>query len=113
MVGRADKGLFLTTGGFTKDARREAVRDGAPAIDLIDGAGLCDLLKDYRLGVETVEVIRPKPEFFERLWDVTRDTRRWSLVRIFCSAVWLHFRPGGHSRCGGAAAATPVRSRDC
>lgn len=45
MVGRADKGLVLTTGNFTADARREATRDGAPAIDLIDGDALCDLLK--------------------------------------------------------------------
>ncbi len=69
MVGRADKELFLTTGGFTKDAQREAVRDGAPAIDLIDGRDLCDLLKDHRLGVstETVEVVTPNPEFFARL----------------------------------------------
>ena len=41
MVGRADKGLFITTGAFTTDAQREAVRDGAPAIDLIDGSDLC------------------------------------------------------------------------
>ena len=69
MVGRADKGLFLTTGGFTKDAQQEAVRDGAPAIDLIDGRDLCDLLKDHELGVgtETVEVVRPRPEFFKGL----------------------------------------------
>lgn len=51
MVGRADKGLIITTGTFTADARREAVRDGAPAIDLIDGDGLCDLLKDQKIGV--------------------------------------------------------------
>ncbi|RWC44658.1 MAG: restriction endonuclease [Mesorhizobium sp.] len=51
MVGRADKGLVITTGTFTADARREAVRDGAPAIDLIDGDGLCDLLKDQKIGV--------------------------------------------------------------
>jgi restriction system protein len=37
MVGRADKGLIITTGTFTKDARAEATRDGAPAIDLVDG----------------------------------------------------------------------------
>lgn len=69
MVGRADKGLFLTTGGFTRDAQQEAVRDGAPAIDLIDGRDLCGLLKDHELGVgtETVEVVKPKPEFFEAL----------------------------------------------
>ena len=69
MVGRADKGLFITTGGFTKDAEREAVRDGAPAIDLIDGMDLCDLLRNLELGVrtETVKVVTPKPEFFEGL----------------------------------------------
>lgn len=52
MVGRADKGLMITTGTFTAEARREAVRDGAPAIDLIDGAGLCEILKDLRIGVD-------------------------------------------------------------
>jgi restriction system protein len=51
MQGRADKGLFITTGGFTAEARREATRDGAPAIDLIDGEALCLLLKELKLGV--------------------------------------------------------------
>jgi restriction system protein len=55
MQGRADKGLVITTGTFTPDARREATRDGAPAIDLIDGEALCDLLRDVSLGV----VVRP------------------------------------------------------
>jgi restriction system protein len=53
MVGRTDKGLMITTGTFTPDAKREATRDGAPAIDLIDGELLCDLLKDLKLGVQT------------------------------------------------------------
>jgi restriction system protein len=52
MVGRADKGLIITTGNFTADARREATRDGAPAIDLIDGEALCDLLRDHGIGVK-------------------------------------------------------------
>ena len=69
MVGRADKGLFITTGHFTRDAIREAVRDGAPAIDLIDGIALCDLLKSLQLGVrtQTVEVTSPEPGFFAAL----------------------------------------------
>jgi restriction system protein len=53
MVGRTDKGLFITTGTFTAEAKKEATRDGAPAIDLIDGDLLCDLLKSLKLGVET------------------------------------------------------------
>lgn len=56
MVGRADKGLLITTGNFTKDAIKEATRDGAPAIDLIDGDTLIDRLKDLELGVMTEKV---------------------------------------------------------
>ena len=59
MIGRADKGLIITTGSFTADGRRESTRDGAPAIDLVDGDALCDLLKSLRIGikVETVESV--------------------------------------------------------
>jgi restriction system protein len=53
MVGRSDKGLVITTGTFSADARREATRDGAPTIELIDGDHLCDLLRTLKLGVET------------------------------------------------------------
>jgi restriction system protein len=56
MVGRADKGLMITTGNFTKDAVREATRDGAPAIDLIDGDQLIDKLKELGLGVQIKKV---------------------------------------------------------
>ncbi len=69
MAGRGDKGLLITTGTFTTDAKAEATRDGAPPVDLIDGQGLCHLLKQYGLGVQTVtrqvEVIAP--EFFADL----------------------------------------------
>ena len=58
MVGRSDKGLIITTGTFSGDARREATRDGAPAIDLIEGDTLCDLLKTLKLGVSTEMVER-------------------------------------------------------
>jgi len=53
MQGRADKGLFITTGRFTAQASDEATRDGATAIDVIDGPRLCDLLKEQGLGVRT------------------------------------------------------------
>jgi len=53
MAGRGDKGLLITTGSFTADAKAEATRDGAPPVDLIDGDRLCDLLKEYELGVRT------------------------------------------------------------
>lgn len=56
MVGRADKGLLITTGTFTKEAVKEAGRDGAPAIDLIDGDQLVEKLKQLSLGVATKKV---------------------------------------------------------
>lgn len=51
MQGRADKGLFITTGSFTLEAKKEAIRDGAPALDLIDGEELVEKLRDLGLGV--------------------------------------------------------------
>lgn len=69
MVGRADKGLIITTGSFTRDAGLEATRDGAPPIDLIDGEQLIDKLKDLRLGVMTkqVEVVEVNTEWFSAI----------------------------------------------
>ena len=56
MVGQADKGLIITTGTFTPSAHIEAIRPGAPTIDLIDGSGLCDLLKETKIGVKVKKV---------------------------------------------------------
>ena len=69
MVGRTDKGLFITTGTFTAEAKKEATRDGAPAIDLIDGDSLCDLLKNLKLGVTTkmVEEVGIDPNWFGKI----------------------------------------------
>ena len=58
MVGRADKGLFITTGTFTQAAIKEATRDGAPPIDLVDGDELAEKLKELSLGVTTELVPR-------------------------------------------------------
>ncbi len=69
MVGRSDKGLIITTGTFSAEARREATRDGAPAIELIDGDELCNLLKDLNLGLSTevVERVRVDRDWFMQL----------------------------------------------
>ncbi len=71
MAGRGEKGLLITTGTFTGDAKAEATRDGAPPVDLIDGQRLCDLLKSYDLGVRTsvrqVEDVTLELEFFDQL----------------------------------------------
>lgn len=67
MAGRGDKGLLITTGTFTVDAKKESTRDGAPPIDLIDGDRLCDLLKDYELGVRTETRIVVDTGFFAEM----------------------------------------------
>ena len=69
MVGRADKGLFITTGTFTPSAVKEATRDGAPPIDLIDGDALAEKLKELGLGVrcEMVENVVVDSEWFKSL----------------------------------------------
>jgi restriction system protein len=71
MAGRGDKGLLITTGTFTREAKSEATRDGAPPIDLIDGEQLCELLKKHQLGVRTeerrVEEVEIVSSFFDEL----------------------------------------------
>ena len=69
MQGRADKGLFITTGHYTAQANEEATRDGATAIDLIDGPRLCELLKLNGLGVSTemVERVHVDENWFEAI----------------------------------------------
>ena len=56
MMGRADKGLFITTGTFTPAAVKEATRDGAPPIDLLDGNDFAEKLKELGIGVSTKSV---------------------------------------------------------
>lgn len=69
MVGRTDKGLFITTGRFTRSAEQEATRDGAPAIELIDGQELCRLLADLQIGItrKTIEVVEINRSYFQNL----------------------------------------------
>ena len=69
MQGRAEKGLFMTTGTFTTAAKKEALRDGAPPIELFDGNDICELIKRFRLGVdvETQESVIIKPSWFQKL----------------------------------------------
>lgn len=69
MIGRADKGLVLTTGTFTRSAILEARRDGAPNIDLVDGIDFVRKLKYLNLGVEIeqIEKVKIKKEWFKNI----------------------------------------------
>jgi len=65
MMGRADKGIILTTGSFTADARKEAVRDGVPPIELVDGEKLVDMFEELELGLKPKKAYDVDPVFFE------------------------------------------------
>jgi restriction system protein len=65
MAGRADKGIIITTGTFTAEARREASRDGVVAIELIDGEKLVDMFKKFELGLKPVETYEIDDAFFD------------------------------------------------
>lgn len=69
MSGRAEKGIFITTGTFTREAKKEATRDGSVPIDLVDGQDIAELLKNLRLGlnVKTVEEIEVNKDWFNSL----------------------------------------------
>lgn len=69
MEGRADKGLFITTGYFTREAEKEATRDGARPIELVDGEHLAEKLRELRLGIKvtTVDKTAVDAAWFESL----------------------------------------------
>jgi len=69
MQGRTDKGLVITTGTFTRDAIKEATRDGAPPIDLIDGEQLVQRLKELSLGVKItmIESVEVDADWFTKI----------------------------------------------
>lgn len=66
MIGRADKGIIFTTGRFSEDAKREASREGAPAIELLDGEKLVELLERYQIGVIAVSTFEIDEKFFAK-----------------------------------------------
>lgn len=100
MAGRGEKGLLITTGSFTRDAQAEATRDGAPPVELIDGDRLCDVLKQYGLGVQVRTRVEEDVISFSCL--VSTSRRRGSPMlarppRWNCWPRWGRrgiFRPG-------------------
>lgn len=64
MQGRADKGIILTTGSFSSDALKEAVRDGVPPIELVDGEKLVELFESLELGLVPRTTYDVDPGFF-------------------------------------------------
>ena len=70
MMGRADKGIIITTGTFTSDAKKEAIRDGVPPIELVDGDTLVNMFENLELGLKPRTVYEIDEEFFEEFGHV-------------------------------------------
>jgi restriction system protein len=65
MAGRADKGIVLTTGSFSADARKEAIRDGVPPIELVDGEKIVQMFEMLELGLRPVRTFEVDNAFFD------------------------------------------------
>ena len=73
MIGRADKGIIITTGTFSADAVREATREGAPPIELVDGEKLVSMFQAAKLGVVERVVYDVDRSFFEQFRNDTEN----------------------------------------
>jgi len=65
MIGRAEKGIIMTTGTFSSDAIKEANRDGAPQVELVDGEKLVEMFKKVELGLKPKVIYEVDLPFFE------------------------------------------------
>lgn len=74
MMGRADKGIIITTGTFTLEAKREARRDGVPPIELVDADALVEMFETLELGLKPKRTFDVDERFFEEFR--TKDTQQ-------------------------------------
>ena len=66
MIGRAEKGIIITTSAFTNASVQEANREGAPQVELVDGAKLVEMFERVELGVKKRAVFDVDPAYFEK-----------------------------------------------
>lgn len=64
MAGRSENGIVITTGTFTRSAMDEALRDGVPPIELVDGGRLVELCEELRIGLRPVTTFEVDSRFF-------------------------------------------------
>ena len=65
MSGRTDKGIIITTGTFTSEAKKESRRDGVPPIELVDGEKLVQMFEKYDLGLVRRNTYSIDHKFFD------------------------------------------------
>jgi restriction system protein len=65
MQGRAEKGIFITTGRFTQEAKNEAIREGVPPIEIVDGEKLVRLFEQRQFGLKPKTIYEIDHSFFD------------------------------------------------
>lgn len=65
MLGRAEKGIIMTTGTFTQEAIKEANRDGAPKVELVDGKKLVEMFEKVELGLKPKIIFEVDLNYFK------------------------------------------------
>jgi restriction system protein len=65
MTGRTDKGIFITTGMFTSEAKREALREGAPPIELVDADKLVTMFEKLEMGLKPKTIYEIDKDFWD------------------------------------------------
>jgi restriction system protein len=70
VMGRAEKGIIMTTGTFSEDAKREAEREGVIPIELIDGEKLIELFQQVELGVKAKTIYEIDYKFFDEYYSM-------------------------------------------
>lgn len=69
MIGRAEKGIIITTSTFSNAAIQEANRDGAPKVELVDGNMLVKMFEKVELGLNKRIVFDVDLAYFEKYRD--------------------------------------------
>lgn len=62
-----EKGVLITTGSFTQEAKEEATSPGKRVIDLMDGEELINKLAEYGIGLNEVKSYEIDEDFFNSL----------------------------------------------
>lgn len=70
MIGRADKGIFITTSRFTPEAIKEANREGAPQVELVDSDQLIRMIEFSSLGLKPITTYEVDHDFFKQYLNV-------------------------------------------
>lgn len=62
-----EKGVFITTGTFSRSAKAEASSEGKRLIDLMDGEELINKLAEYGIGLNEIKTYEVDEEYFRNL----------------------------------------------